>query len=257
MAEPKKETVRIVLPARRDGQPVASNPRETAMINLPPKPVLAPAPAGSPIIPPPAAIPSPIKPPSAGVPSIPRPPSALGIPKPPGAPLVAPSAPPTIPRPPSAITPPAPVAPRPPSPVTPAAAPVAPRPPSATVPPAAAQPPVAPTPVAASLPKPVAPSPAPAPVAPAPIVSETKKETAKVQQPASGSKVIPQATVQLQRKPEASTPKSVATTAPLTVVSNTTTEAAGSGDVSLVFGVAALVVSLAALGVQIWTMLPQ
>ncbi len=244
MAEPKKETVRIVLPARRDGQPVASNPRETAMINLPPKPVLAPAPAGSPIIPPPAAIPSPIKPPSAGVPSIPRPPSAPGIPKPPGSPLVAPSAPPSIPRPPSAVTPPAP-------------APVAPRPPSATVPPAAAQPPVAPTPVAPSLPKPAAPSPAPAPVAPAPIVSETKKETAKVQQPASGSKVIPQATVQLQRKPEASTPKSVATTAPLTVVSNTTTEAAGSGDVSLVFGVAALVVSLAALGVQIWTMLPQ
>ena len=244
MAEPKKETVRIVLPARRDGQPVASNPRETAMINLPPKPVLAPAPAGSPIIPPPAAIPSPIKPPSAGVPSIPRPPSAPGIPKPPGSPLVAPIAPPSIPRPPSAVTPPAP-------------APVAPRPPSATVPPAAAQTPVAPTPVAPSLPKPAAPSSAPAPVAPAPIVSETKKETAKVQQPASGSKVIPQATVQLQRKPEASTPKSVATTAPLTVISNTTTEAAGSGDVSMVFGVAALVVALAALGVQIWTMLPQ
>ena len=244
MAEPKKETVRIVLPARRDGQPVASNPRETAMINLPPKPVLAPAPAGSPIIPRPAAIPSPIKPPSAGVPSIPRPPSAPGIPKPPGSPLVAPIAPPSIPRPPSAVTPPAP-------------APVAPRPPSATVPPAAAQTPVAPTPVAPSLPKPAAPSSAPAPVAPAPIVSETKKETAKVQQPASGSKVIPQATVQLQRKPEASTPKSVATTAPLTVISNTTTEAAGSGDVSMVFGVAALVVALAALGVQIWTMLPQ
>ena len=36
MSEPKKETVRIVLPPRRDGQPLASSPRETAMINLPP-----------------------------------------------------------------------------------------------------------------------------------------------------------------------------------------------------------------------------
>ena len=43
MSEPKKETVRIVLPPRRDGQPAASGPRETAMINLPPKPVPKPA----------------------------------------------------------------------------------------------------------------------------------------------------------------------------------------------------------------------
>ena len=42
MSEPKKETVRIVLPPRRDGQPPASSSRETAMINLPPKPILKP-----------------------------------------------------------------------------------------------------------------------------------------------------------------------------------------------------------------------
>ena len=42
MSEPKKETVRIVLPPRRDGQPPASSSRETAMINLPPKPVQKP-----------------------------------------------------------------------------------------------------------------------------------------------------------------------------------------------------------------------
>jgi len=48
MPEPKKETVRIVLPPRRDGQKTGGTPRETAMINLPPRPVPkagAPAPA--------------------------------------------------------------------------------------------------------------------------------------------------------------------------------------------------------------------
>ena len=35
--------MRIVLPPRRDGQPPASSSRETAMINLPPKPVQKPA----------------------------------------------------------------------------------------------------------------------------------------------------------------------------------------------------------------------
>ncbi len=60
--EPKKETVRIVLPPRRDGQPLASNPRETAMINLPPKPVpKPPAPAA------PGAAPAPSVPPPAGI----------------------------------------------------------------------------------------------------------------------------------------------------------------------------------------------
>jgi hypothetical protein len=93
-------------------------------------------------------------------------------------------------------------------------------------------------------------------VAPAPIISETKKETAKVQQPATpASKVIPQATVQLQRKPEGSTPKSVSTNVPLTVVPGNAAEPAGAGEVSPIIGIAALVVSLAALGIQLWMML--
>ena len=74
MSEPKKETVRIVLPPRREGQPLSSTPRETAMINLPPKPV--PASADAPPAPP--AMPAP----PAGL----QPPSAPGVPKPPSFP---------------------------------------------------------------------------------------------------------------------------------------------------------------------------
>ena len=61
MNEPKKETVRIVLPPRRDGKPGAANPREAAMINLPPKPLptAAAAPAGMPAPPRPAMPPVP------------------------------------------------------------------------------------------------------------------------------------------------------------------------------------------------------
>lgn len=75
MSEPKKETVRIVLPPRREGQPATSTPRETAMINLPPKPV-----------------------PAASAPAVPAPPSAPSVPKPPS--------PPSAPHSPSGITPP-------------------------------------------------------------------------------------------------------------------------------------------------------
>ncbi len=86
MSEPKKETVRIVLPPRREGQSAAGNPRENAMINLPPKP--APAPTGGAPLPPAG-----LKPPS--------PPVGLTPPKPPAAPVapaglkppMAPSAP--------------------------------------------------------------------------------------------------------------------------------------------------------------------
>ena len=76
MSEPKKETVRIVLPPRRDGQPLASNPRETAMINLPPKPMQKP---GAP-----ESV-------SAG-----EPPAFPPVPKPPGLPSFAPKAPPVV-----------------------------------------------------------------------------------------------------------------------------------------------------------------
>ena len=72
MSEPKKETVRIVLPPRRDGQPLASSPRETAMINLPPKPIQKPG------------VPESVSVPEGEPPAIPP------IPKPPG---MAPRAP--------------------------------------------------------------------------------------------------------------------------------------------------------------------
>lgn len=240
MAEPKKETVRIVLPARRDGPQVASSPRETAMINLPPKPVPAPSPVGSaPSIPkPPGAAPSIPKPPTA-------PPPAAAV-KPPGAP-VPPPAVPSVPRPPSASVPP--VAPKPPgAPVPPPAAassvPVAPK---APVPPASGSPSIGTKPVPAPIP-----AAAPA-VAPAPVRAETKKETAKVPVANVPTKPLPQATVQLQRKPEGSTPKSVSTSAPLTVVPDNTQSA--TDDVNPILGVAALVVALAALGVQVWMMM--
>lgn len=99
MSEPKKETVRIVLPPRREGQQAAGNPRENAMINLPPKP----APAGA--VPPPPGL----KPPAP-----PAPPAGL---KPPGAPM----APPMAPKPPGIVAAPAaPVAAIAPSPLAPA-----------------------------------------------------------------------------------------------------------------------------------------
>ncbi len=113
MSEPKKETVRIVLPPRREGQALPTTPRETAMINLPPKPV--PAAPSAPAAPPSApAPPAGLQPPSA--PSIPKPPSFPSAPKPPAAPMSAPSVPPSapgVPKPPSV----------PPTPTTPGLAP--------------------------------------------------------------------------------------------------------------------------------------
>lgn len=108
MSEPKKETVRIVLPPRREGQPAAGNPRENAMINLPPKP--APVPPGGAPLPP-----SGLKPPA--------PPAGLTPPKPP-APPVAPAGL----KPPAPVAPAAPAAPAipaAPKPAMPAPAPVA------------------------------------------------------------------------------------------------------------------------------------
>jgi len=92
MNEPKKETVRIVLPPRRDGKPGAANPREAAMINLPPKPL--PTVAGAPPTMP--APPRPAAPVAAGAvvpPPPPRPFSMPVIPKPgmPTAPTAVPA----------------------------------------------------------------------------------------------------------------------------------------------------------------------
>lgn len=230
MAEPKKETVRIVLPARRDGSPVASSPRETAMINLPPKPVPVPgAPSAGPK--PPASVPA--------MPSVPKPPTVPAIPKPPSAPgaMVPPVPPaiPSVPKPPSATVPPiAPKPPVPPATISPATTPVS----------TAPKPPVAPV-------APVAPI---KPVAPAPLQAEAKKETAKMPASTPGSKVLPQATVQFQKKQDASTPKSVSTTAAITV-STPASETSSSEDMNPVLGIAALVVALLSLAVQVWMMI--
>jgi len=111
MSEPKKETVRIVLPPRREGQPLASTPRETAMINLPPKPVPAssdaPTPPSAPAVPP--SMPAPpanFQPPSApGVPKPPGFPGGAAAPKPPGVPPSAPAIPKPASVPPSVAKP--------------------------------------------------------------------------------------------------------------------------------------------------------
>ena len=222
MSEPKKETVRIVLPNRNDGTPVPASPRENAMINLPPKPVAVPVPsvggAPSPSVPfPVAGIP---KLPS--VPGIPKPPSSGGIPKPPSAP--------GIPRPPAGPS----------GPVLPSAT-VAPKAPMSA--------PIAPGGLA-----PLHTAPTPGPVGPAPIPLLAKKETAKVGGVAAPTKVLPQATVQFKRPSSStSTSKSLSTNAPIIV--SKPIEERSSSEVSPVLGAAVLVLSLAALFVQILMML--
>jgi hypothetical protein len=72
---------------------------------------------------------------------------------------------------------------------------------------------------------------------------DAKKETAKVKPP---GKPLPQATVQLQKKPDASTPKSVST-----AISVAPIEATSQADLSPILGIAALVIALASFGVQV------
>jgi len=86
-------------------------------------------------------------------------------------------------------------------------------------------------------------------MAPAPLQGEAKKETAKVPASTPGSKVMPQATVQFQKKPDASVSKSLSTTAALTVAGAPATST--SSELSPVLGIAALVIALLSLGVQV------
>jgi len=225
MAEPKKETVRIVLPPRRDGQTLASNPREIAMINLPPKPVqkspdLAPAAPPAPAsVSPPAGLTPP-------APMIPKPPASVapGLPKPPSASGTAPPAPP---RPPSAIGLPPTLPPKPPGTGLP----------FASIPPTAPKPPT------------IGGAPA---IGPASLPFEAKKETAKVPSSTGPKPGMPQATVQIKPKPPATVSKS-GSPGSITVIPPTQVQPAG--EVSVVVGAIALVASLAALGIQLWMML--
>ena len=256
MPEPKKETVRIVLPARRDGGPVTSNPRETAMISLPPKPVLVPPPNASSA----PLMPAPIAPSAIGVPAIPRPPSIPAVPRPPVAPAAM-QPPSTVFRPPSAtpafsapaatalITPPSsPAAIKPPA--SPAPASVL-RPP--TMPPAAPSAPAAPQPTmpaSATTPvTPIPPKPATSPlVVPVPLSTDLKKETAKVPPSSNVAKVVPQATVQFTKPASAS----ISTGTALRTAPKPATEAA-TGELHPAIGIAAVLVALAALAVQALT----
>lgn len=218
MSEPKKETVRIVLPPRRDGQPAGSNPRETAMINLPSKPSAVPPPAG--LVPPP---PPGMKPPSLA-PSAPVPPSGIQPPKPPIAPGLRP---PTLPPAPGLV-------PKPPGSVPPST-------------PGLAKPPGAPAAPLSSKP----PSISASPVAPAPLKADTKKETAKVP-PSAGPKIgLPQATVQLSQKPDPS--KSVSASA-IKIAAPIQTSASGN-EISPLIGGLAAAAAFAALAIQIWFLL--
>jgi len=58
----------------------------------------------------------------------------------------------------------------------------------------------------------------------------------------------------MQRTSPPSTPKSVSTTAPLTVVT-TESSASANADINPILGIAALVLALAAFGVQLWIFL--
>ena len=84
-------------------------------------------------------------------------------------------------------------------------------------------------------------------MAPAPLQAEVKKETAKVPASTPGSKVLPQATVQLQKKPDATSPKSVSG-----AITVTSTTSGGGEDLNPIIGIAALVLALASLAVQVW-----
>jgi len=228
MNEPKKETVRIVLPPRRDGAPAAANPREAAMVNLPPKPL--PTAQGAP-----PTMPAPPKPP--GAPVVPPPP---GIPRPAGA---APLPPKPVAAPPPMGAPPRPAAPSVPAPT--AGIPTPPRP-SMVPPPSAPRPPMP-----AAAPAPAAPKPA---VAPPPSMADVaaKKETAKIQLPPPG-RPAPQATVKIGPAAPAASPMPTLKRAEAAPVA----EAAGGAPDKLIdiLAIAAAVVALASLGVQVWMFL--
>ena len=77
--------------------------------------------------------------------------------------------------------------------------------------------------------------------------TEVKKETAKVPASTPGAKVLPQATVQLiPKKSDASTSKSVS--AAISIVAPSVEE----GALNPIIGIAALVLALLSLAVQVW-----
>jgi hypothetical protein len=99
---------------------------------------------------------------------------------------------------------------------------------------------------------PSAPSIAPAAPAaePAKAASEgPKKETAKITLPPA-AKPVPQATVNIKKAAAPAAAPSVSATA----AEKPIPASADSGDINIIFGIAAAVVALLSLGVQVWTM---
>jgi len=84
----------------------------------------------------------------------------------------------------------------------------------------------------------------------------SKKETAKVAPaPPSSKPGLPQATVQMQKTPPPSAGSQSTSLSAINVVPQANVPAQGSGDVSPVVGAVALVVSLAALAMQVWMLM--
>ncbi len=265
MPDPKKETVRIVLPTHRAVPLPPAQGSETAMINLTAKPVV---PGG--VVPPapPLTIPS-IKPPAAaGEPS--KIPAVPALPKAPGVVPLAPAAPVVAIKPPAVAgeAPKIPAAPA--LPKAPGVVPLAPAAPAAAIKPPAAVSEAPQIPAAPVLPKapgvaPAAPavaikppaSVAEAPQAPSPAVSITaispKKVTAKISLP-TAAKTIPQATMNLKKAAPAAAAPTEKKSAPAEAdAANVAEGKAASFD--LILGIAAAVVALASLGIQVWTIL--
>lgn len=228
MSEPKKETVRIVLPPRRDGQPATSTARESAMINLPPKPVPAPLPSAAlPSVPSPIAAPKPLTPlkPPMGL----KPPTGLKPPSPPSAPMA-----------PKPLSPPAaPSAPSMPKPAAPAAGPAAP-----TLMP---QGELAASPMAPSAPK----FAGPAPMA---VKPEAKKETAKVA-PALAGKPLPQATVQMQKTPVRPAAMPNASSFKVQTIEPAPQAEDSEEEIPMIYAASATALAIVALLVQVWMMM--
>jgi hypothetical protein len=83
--------------------------------------------------------------------------------------------------------------------------------------------------------------------------ASSKKETAKVSPAPSGSKSgLPQATVQMKKGPEASSGSKSVSASAISVAPQPAPAAQSGGEISPVIGAIALVISLAALAMQVW-----
>lgn len=85
-------------------------------------------------------------------------------------------------------------------------------------------------------------------------VSSPKKETAKISLPAAG-KPLPQATMNLKKPAAPAAPAAADKKAASAEAAEKNVAAGKAADSDLILGIAATVVALASLGIQLWTML--